>query len=201
MEKFKYKFIGGFMKKKLLSVGLLSLLCFSILGCNSKEERIIEDEAYIRNNNGRFCDEYAITSILPNENANADIITLYEKLGNNQYVELFETKEFNFSGYLLTTDENIYFVYDMNGLKISAYPLKNNKDNVQSFNTYDMANFGVYYIKKVYGIKDNYIYFSYVKWDNRWTNIISYGKISLDLKEFVELNSENDIPTIYYKGC
>ena len=193
------------MKKSVL----ISLLIFSFIftGCKDRDE--VFSREYIQNNKGRFCDKYAITNIIE-EGWNSDVITVYKSKDYNDYVKLFDTKEFSFLGSIIATYENIYFIHtkSQSGLMINAYKLKDGA----AFNS-EIGENDIYQIYSSYGIKDNHIYIKYKKyvWVNEENSIIdkyrkeleeySYGKISIDLNNVEEI-TEEDIPTSFdYNPC
>jgi len=193
------------MKKVFMLI--LIIFCAVFVGCENDAELFSRE--YIQSMQGRFCNEYAVTSIFE-EGWNADIMTVYKSVDHNDYVKLFDTKESSFFGNIIATKDNIYFIYMKSqlGLSINAYKLEDGT----SFSSTTGDN-DIFEIESTYGIKDNYIYLKYKKYI--WTSdngIIAnkyrkevdgyfYGRISLDLSVFEEIK-ENDIPTSFdYSSC
>lgn len=186
------------MKKVIIIV--ITLL--TITGCVKTDKKEIVSKEFMERQAGRFCGNYALAATDKNPKiASNNNWIIYKKLEDNTYEKFFETKESLFTGYTILTDEMIYFIYIDNGNsgnKISAYKINENHENIK------LETKEIYNITNVYGIKDNYLYFSYNKWENRpVTGIknISYARVSLDLQNFEEIN-KNTIPSEFdYIKC
>lgn len=183
---------------------MLLIILLVITGCNNYSNEEIVNYDYIKENKGRVCNDYAVALINSDvETETGGHLAVYKGKGFNDYQKLFDTGEWNFFGNIITTDKNIYFIYtgESNGVKLSSYSLNGNHEKKELEGK--ITN-NIYNIEKGYGIKDNYIYFSYRTWENRLSNEFSktsYAKLSSDLKELIEIKKA-DIPKVFdYKSC
>lgn len=165
------------MKKIFLIIALI-LLC----GCEKEPTYNMQE---VLDMGGTLCDNYAAIS-------KKDHLIIYKANNEGHYQKAFDTEKDNI--YTMIVTNKLLFLIDINDNakeKVTTYELDGN----HASNTFN-ADF--YSIMSIYGIKDNYLYFSYYDKDNR----LKYGKLNDDLKEFNSFNDTKNIPTTFdYIPC
>lgn len=164
--------------KKIFLVMALILLC----GCGKEETYNVQE---VIDRGGILCNDYAAIN-------KKDAMVIYKANNKGIYEKDFDIKKENI--YTILVTDKLLFLIDVNDSateKVMTYELDGN----HSSNTFT-ADF--YSIMNIYGIKDNYLYFTYYDKDNN----LRYGKLSTDLKEFNSFNDSKNIPeTFDYIPC
>lgn len=180
------------MSKKIFILTLM-IFVFSLTACQNKSEEELVSTKYINENNGRICSGYAL--VLENEDLETGgNYVVYKEEQYNQYKKVLDTEEQFFTGHILFTNQQVYFVHEKNEIKVGITSYNLDDSRVKHYRASDMV-----ILNEAYGIKDNFLYVSYTNSNYNASDI--YSRLNLENGLFEKI-SKNDIPDKFdYDVC
>lgn len=176
------------MQKKL-NILILVITILFITACTKNEATKMIGNDYIKENNGITFNNYAIA--IDEDSTEIKNYALFVRKANGRYKKLYVIEDYSPDDKLLATDKYLYIFYSDGGF--IGYKLDENNTTPKKIECeFKEINGLIYFPIKIYGYKDEYIYLSYYK--DEINKDILYAKIKYDLKEYKDLNSEDEIP-------